>query len=266
MFLSEPGQTNYDIRFNLLGFPVRVHPMFFLIGVFLGASSFRDGTATLIFVGILFLSVLIHELGHAFAFRQFRIPCRIVLYMMGGLAIPGDNNPWSSGANYSLSPKQQIWVSFAGPLAGFLLAGFLIAICIALQAKVIPYFSNYIPGVAVDFEDSLIAGNRYLPLLLQMGIWINIYLNLLNLLPVYPLDGGQIARQLFIQSDSQNGVRNSIILSIVTAGLIALLSFSAGSTFIGFFFGFMAWQNYMSLKQFGGGGYGGGGYGGGRPW
>ena len=95
---------------------------------------------------------------------------------------------------------------------------------------------------------------------LRLAIWVNIFLNILNLAPVYPLDGGQIARQLFLVSDPWNGLKYSVILSIVVSALIALISFMKGDQFIGVFFGFMAWSNYTTLQQMGGGGYGG------RPW
>ena len=93
-----------------------------------------------------------------------------------------------------------------------------------------------------------------------LAIWVNIFLNILNLAPVYPLDGGQVARQLFVVNDPWNGLKYSVFLSIAVGVLIALFSLRSGDQFIGIFFGFMAWSNYTTLQQMGGGGFGG------RPW
>ena len=81
---------------------------------------------------------------------------------------------------------------------------------------------------------------------------LNLFLNILNLAPIYPLDGGQIARQVMVKLDAYNGVRNSIVLSLGSAILIALVSLSAGDRFLAFFFGFMAWTNYQMLQQYNG--------------
>mgnify|MGYP000965581192 FL=1 len=92
MFLSEPGRTGYDLNFSCFGFPVRVHPAFFIMPLLLGngliTPAVNQGVGLLVVTGIFFVSILIHEIGHAVAFRYFGIPSRIVLYWMGGLAIP----------------------------------------------------------------------------------------------------------------------------------------------------------------------------------
>ena len=100
MLLQEPGHSPYDLRFHLLGFPVRVSWSFWLAGVIFGFSLVRgmDGALGLSSPGMLpllmlwtvclLVSILIHELGHALAFRQNGMNASIVLYHFGGLAIP----------------------------------------------------------------------------------------------------------------------------------------------------------------------------------
>ena len=125
MFLSEPGKTPYDLNFNLLGFPCRVHPAFFvlpvLFGAGLGSGEINAGVGILLMAVVFFISILVHELGHALAFRYYNIPSRVVLYWMGGLAIP-DSGGWRGARSRALTPEQQIVVSGAGPAAGLLLA------------------------------------------------------------------------------------------------------------------------------------------------
>ena len=81
--LSDPGTTQYDLRFSVLGIPVRVHPTFWFIGLLLGSAT-PQLSLVAIWIGCLFLSILVHELGHALAARSFGWPPDIVLHGFGG--------------------------------------------------------------------------------------------------------------------------------------------------------------------------------------
>ena len=84
--LREPGPTQGDLHFKLLGMPIRIHPLFWLIAVILGANS-GGATEVLIWVAAVLVSILIHELGHALVIRAFGFHPWIVLYGIGGLTI-----------------------------------------------------------------------------------------------------------------------------------------------------------------------------------
>lgn len=259
MFLGEPGQTPYDLKFNVLGFDCRVHPAFFLLPVLFSQSfmipGINAGITVLIIVAVFFLSVLVHELGHTLAFRYYGIDSHIVLYMMGGLAIPGGGmGSWRGGRTRSLKPEEQIIVSLAGPVAGLLLAIFFVAIVYLVTGNMTVFWSGPIPIPVYDQTGTILGDYPALAMFVRASIIINIILNLFNLLPVYPLDGGQIARQLFLRSDPWAGIRKSVILSICVAIFIALYSLKLGDKFLAIFFGFMAWSNYQSLMSGGGGG------------
>lgn len=226
------------------------------------------GLMLLVLIAVFFVSILVHELGHALAFRYFGQSSRIVLYWMGGLAIPDGQGAWgtsyrpagrSGSASHSVP---QIIIALAGPVFGFLLAALLIGLVLAMGGTVGFRFDGIMPSVdallPADYRTTEMGVT--LNLFLFFAIWVNIFLNILNLAPVFPLDGGQIARQLFTINDPGHGVRYSIYLSIAVGAIIALMAFQSGDQFIGIFFAIMAWSNYMSLQQFGGG------YGGGRPW
>ena len=270
MLLSEPGRTNYDINFNLMGFPVRVHPAFFVLPVLLGGTFLKNseinaGIMLLVLVLVFFVSILVHELGHALAFRYYGQTSRIVLYWLGGLAIPDGHSPWGQ-RNEASQPIPQIIIALAGPVFGFLLAAFLIGVVYALGGSISFEMDGIMPTVLSFLPEEYLNSNGgyALALFFRLAIWVNVFLNVLNLAPVFPLDGGQVARQVFLMNDPGSGLRYSIILSIAAAAVISFMSFMGGDQFIGIFFAIMAWSNYMSLQQFGGG-YGGG-YGGGRPW
>ena len=258
MLLNEPGRTDYDLTFNLFGFEVRTHPAFFIMPILLGRgflsafqNSVNTGVGWLVLIAVFWLSVLIHELGHTFAFRFYGIHSRIVLYWMGGLAIPDGANVWRSRRSNSLRPGQQIVVSLAGPVAGLLLSGVLCLLVYSLGGK-IGFGSFLFPIPLPDFEGAVVPTAGVVALIFWSGILLNFLMNLFNLVPIFPLDGGQIARQIMIQADPREGLRNSIFLSLAACVGMILLCLKFGNEFGAIFFGFMAFSNYQSLQGFGG--------------
>jgi stage IV sporulation protein FB len=257
MILSEPGQTPYDIRFSLFGFPVRVHPLFFVLPLLLSGGAFRSGmnvgVTLLVVTAVFFVSLLVHELGHSFAFRRYGVSSNIVLYLMGGLAVPSGFTSWRGSRQAGLTPQSLIVISLAGPFAGFALAGVLAGIGLALGAEiVIP--EGGLPLPYFEVGENVATRSPALWMFLNIGLWVNLFWNLLNLAPVFPLDGGQVSQQLFLMSDPYNGLRNSLVLSIIVAALIAVWGFSNRDTFMGLMFGMMAFNNYQMLSMMGGGG------------
>jgi len=121
LLLQSPPPTRYDLRFSIAGIPIRVHPLFWLLTLLLGATG--DLVQLLVWVLVVFVSIIVHELGHAFAMRYFGQSSHIVLHFAGGLAIP-DSVQWGSRwANVALGPNQYILISLAGPVAGFFWLG-----------------------------------------------------------------------------------------------------------------------------------------------
>lgn len=268
MFLTEPGRTAYDLNFSLFGFPVRVHPAFLILPLLLGAGLLQDpntnaGVMLVLLIIIFFVSILVHELGHAVAFKYFGQASRIVIYWMGGLAIPDQGgNIWSQQRRAAIGSNQQIIISLAGPCFGLLLAGLIVGLIYLFGGKLIYVPGNLLPW-SVDLKDSIFAESAQVTTIqtvLFVSLFVNVVINVLNLVPVYPLDGGQVARQVFLKFDSYNGIRYSMIFSIVFAILIALFTLNVGQSFAALFFGFMAWSNYRTLQQMSGG------MGGGRSW
>ena len=260
MFLSEPSQTGYDIQFTLFGFPVRVHPLFFLAPLLFGQPLIMGvsnaGVALLVVTLVFFASILFHELGHALAFRFYGIDSRIVLHWMGGLAIP-ERNVWSRGGGAQparLTPMQQVVVSIAGPLANVILAIAMIGIGMAIGGQM-SWVQLIIPVPKLSFAATVFTGNEYFHLLFVATIVLNLLWAVFNMVPVFPFDGGQVARAIMQQMDGVDGVRNSLYLSLGVAVLMAVYSFSIEARFMGIFFGFMAYQNWQSLQQFSGRGW-----------
>lgn len=237
MFLLEPPPTAYDVRFSLAGIPVRVHPLFWLVTFFLGATHDARPVDVLMWVMAVFISIVIHEFGHAVLIRYYGWRPRIVLYSLGGLASyePTYHRTWA-----------QVAISFAGPAAGFIFAA-LIALAIRLAGKDVWFNTSLVP---IDFErfdkDNLNTFIRFL-------FFVNIFWGCINLLPIYPLDGGRIAQEVLNHYNPADGLRQSLKLSIFTAvGMAIVTAAKWQDWWLAVFFGLFAFMNYQALQQYDG--------------
>jgi membrane-associated protease RseP (regulator of RpoE activity) len=233
--------------------------MFWVMGLILGArgaTGENAGAILIMWVGVVFVSILVHEFGHALTMRYHGESPRVVLYMMGGLAI-ADSAGWGLQKS-SRTPREQIIISAAGPIAGFLLAGLVVATIHAAGGRVFFDFGNVLP----DWTISLPSGSSILVYhLVHDLLWVNIFWGLINLLPIYPLDGGQITRELFLLQDPWRGIVRSLWLSTIAGAAVAVMgALFLGSILMALLFGSLAMSSYLALQQHGGG------YGGGRPW
>ena len=228
----------------MFGFPIRVTPWFWAASLLLALGGGDDTPeSVLIWVGVVFVSILVHELGHAFAIRYFGGESRITLYHFGGLAMD---------TSLQRSPGQQIAISFAGPAAGFLLAG-IVTLALALSDNVYTYRWGLVPVIPQPF-------GRGEPALLDHLVWYLLFVNfawgLINLLPIYPLDGGQISREIFVEIDPSRGIARSLWLSISAAVALALYALVAWhSLFIPIMFGALAYGSYQILQAYRGRGW-----------
>jgi membrane-associated protease RseP (regulator of RpoE activity) len=86
-------------------------------------------------------------------------------------------------------------------------------------------------------------------LLVATLLWVNIFWGLINLMPVYPLDGGNVTRYALLRADPWNGIRKSLWISVVTGTIVAVVGLLLmRSVFIALLFGFLAFQSYQSLQ------------------
>ncbi|MCZ2126673.1 MAG: site-2 protease family protein [Anaerolineales bacterium] len=236
--------TRFDLNFSVAGIPVRVHPLFWVIAILLGGSS--SPLLILIWIIAVFISILIHELGHAFAFRRFHVRSQILLHFSGGLTIP-EQAAWGGGyTSVGLTPNQHIFVSLAGPFAGFAFAALILVFGSALGGSII--VSPLLGFISIPML-WMPAKLSFLNNVFTIFLWINIFWGLINLLPVYPLDGGQVSRAIFIQRDPLDGLVASLWLSVIVGGALALGGwFVFGSLYMAFLFGMLAFQSYQTLQ------------------
>lgn len=250
VLIGEPSTTNYDLRFRVGSIPVRVHPLFWLVTLVMGYRQ-GDPAGVVAWVAMAFLSILVHELGHALAMVFYGQSPRIVLYGMGGLAI-SDGGGWARsklvGATRSRPWVEQVVIAAAGPLAGFALAALTLLFVLALGGKV----QFHLPTLESPFPVSIGLANRPAAMLVGPLLVINILWGMINLLPVFPLDGGQIARSLWVARDPWAGVPKSLWLSIFVAGAMAAVAlFVWRQEYTGLLFAFLAVSNYLTLQSLG---------------
>ena len=208
-------------QFRIFDFPVRVHITFFLLAVLLGLGV-GNIVYVLIWVGIVFISILIHELGHAFVARYYGRSPHIELYSMGGLTV--------SNRYTMLSYPREIFLSFAGPLAGFLLAGLI---------TLLLHFVGPIQQPLLSF-------------LLRQMQFVNIAWGIFNLIPILPLDGGQIMRHLYHWLRSPYDERTPLKISVgfgIAAIIAVLVLFRGGSVYILLLMAWLTYNNFMALRQ-----------------
>ncbi len=203
---------------RLGGIPIRVQPAFLLIVVFLGLAPGRSAAVVVAWVVVVTVSILVHEAGHAVAFRRFGHDAAITLTGFGGLTAgrPRPGRP-------ALGNGQHIIVSLAGPAAGLVLG----LVALGLQRS-----------------DTSLSGSEWLDVM----ILVNVGWGLLNLLPVLPLDGGQVMGALLSMRWPRDGLRIAAGISAALCVVVAVVAISTGFTLGGIMAGILAGMNIGSFR------------------
>ena len=201
-----------------LGIPIHIHASWFAVFFFVtwslatgylpemlpGLSASRywgmGGIAAL----LLFLSVLLHELGHSYVALRYQIPIRqITLFIFGGMAHMGKEPP---------TPRAEFLIAMAGPLVSLILGAGCLGGALA--------------------TDALFAGAGLQGLVVLGGLlgMVNVQLGLFNLIPGFPLDGGRVLRagfwawnKDFNRATSQAslvGIGFGVVLGVIGAVLV----------------------------------------------
>ena len=207
-------------HFRIAGIPVRIEPVFWIVTV-LFAFNYADVALIVIWVGVVLVSVLVHELGHAISLKIFGQASSIVLHGFGGVTL----------SSRRLARTQSILVSLAGPLAAMALLG--------IPAMLLRD-SDY--GQQLRFEYD---GGFGLWPILFFGVYVNIWWSVANLLPIRPLDGGNVMTELI-------GIDRARILSVIVGGAAAVWAYyfsAAGLRYAAFFAAFLAFINFSEYRR-----------------
>jgi Zn-dependent protease len=248
--LAEPQETAADWDFTLLGIRVRVSAWFWLAAVLIGWNVCQSSSAgnqrmllqlLVIWVGVVFVSLLIHEFGHALAYRFFGQDARVVLYHFGGLAIA---DAW--GRRRHLRPAERLLVSAAGPAAQLVVA-LLIVVGLRAAGLAVPFPLESI-GERLGFYDGRPIASLHAAAACEFLLFVNILWPLFNLVPVPPLDGGQIVREGLLALDVPDGPRIAAIIGVVAGAAVAFWGYTRQEPFLGIMFALLAASCLQSLS------------------
>lgn len=194
---------------RIFGFPLSLQPsalfilaLFVLLGAEDGAVSMGRGVVLAL---VVFGSILVHELGHAFVARFFKLgPISITLHGFGGFT-RFDRAP---------DPKQGLFVTFAGPAASLALGvGALVA--------------AFVGG------DWTAAGGLLSSDLVLRAATINLFWGAFNLLPMYPLDGGLLTwHGLSFFRPREVALRWAARVGVLVAVFVGTIAVLGGEIFI----------------------------------
>jgi Zn-dependent protease/CBS domain-containing protein len=213
---------------RIFGVELRIHLTFFFLLIFVWLTeSAAHGPANagrgLALVGIIFGSVVLHELGHALVGMRAGVPAKaIILLPIGGVTLLDETQQALEPG--MLTWKRDIRIAVAGPLVNIIIAvaagGVLLVVAPQIHLWTKPYvYSGNLP---------------------RSLVWSNLGLALFNLLPAYPMDGGRVLRALFgRRMDPVRATRRAVSIGRVFATLFMLVGMIEPAyvslTMIGFF-------------------------------
>jgi len=206
------------VVFRLGSIPIRVRGLFLFMAVVLGARLQRPDLIA-IWVGIVFVSVLAHELGHALVGRRFGLEPQIELHGMGG------TTSWVNGRE--IGHARGIAISLAGPFAGFAIAAVI--------------FASRRLGLQPHQPLALLA----LDLAFQINFWWGIF----NLAPMLPLDGGNVMRGTLNLLTKGRGEKPARAISVLMGGVLLAYAALVGALWLGALGAFFTWANVQAYRQ-----------------
>jgi Zn-dependent protease len=195
--------------------PIIIQPFFWLFAALIGWLNSQSVIGTLIWIGIILLSVLFHEFGHALTAVFFRQKAQIQLVALGGVTT-------------FQGPKLKFWQQFLivlnGPVAGIVLF-FLASLCLTLP------LSPTVQGIVSTIRT------------------VNLFWSIINLVPVLPLDGGQLLRIALEGFFGVKGFKASLVIGLIFAVILSFFFFLAQSFLIGAFFFLFAFQTFDLFRK-----------------
>lgn len=197
--------------------PVRLSIWFFVMGMFVVSlgDTVRAGFGWFMVVSV---SVLWHELGHAYFAKRYGLDPVVVLHGLGG------HCAYQAGG----TRREHIAIAAGGPGAGLLLGAMSVAGWWALPA-------DAPPG---------------LHLLLYQMIWVNVFWSLFNLLPILPMDGGRLHELFWTpRLSSAAATLRAHRVSVALGGLLATLAVWIGDLWIGLLLGYFVYGSVQFLRM-----------------
>ncbi|MCP4901692.1 MAG: hypothetical protein GY906_32410 [bacterium] len=205
------------IQFRLFGFPVRAEFWILVTAVFIGPRS--EGLPRLLmWIASVLVGILIHELGHAFAARSYGLQPSIALHAFGG------TTSWAAPVQLRRGPRAV--VTAAGPAIGISVGLLLLLIRVAFG----------------------VPSSELIGALLAYLVWVNLGWGLLNLLPIFPLDGGQL---VMVGAEAAAGARGRVLalgLSLFVLAAAAVWAILTRNLWLILMCGLLGWSNIAQFR------------------
>lgn len=198
--------------------PVHIYPIFWLLALLIGWLYSFTILGAVILGFVVFISVLVHEYGHALSALAFGQQSFIELVGLGGV---------TQRQGKRLSLGKEFIIILNGPLAGLALA--------ILSFLILLTFGKGLSSVWLD--------------ILKFAFFANVFWTVVNLLPIYPLDGGRLFSIILEALFGVKGVRASFLLSSLFAFIISIASFSIGYVIGGAFFMLFAFESFQAWRS-----------------
>lgn len=228
------------IRFTLFGVQVSIHPTLWLTLAFLGRAFFATSVvelmSALLFIVAAFVILLAHEMGHALVGRR-----------LGG-GQPSVYLAWLGGdctnETARMTRMQGVVMTAAGPAASLAvgLVAYLVLCAYVGSVDLGTYFSisfalGLMPAEAVTSYPAL--AMFFFFYLIEVSCWWT----LLNLLPIFPLDGGQIMQGLMKSRQQMHAI------SLAVAVVLALAFGALGLWLLTIFMVLLAVLNHKLYRE-----------------
>lgn len=206
--------------FSIRNIPVYVQPWYFLLLAFFGMR--QSLTSGLIFAACVTVSLLVHEFGHALVAARYRLNPTVILHGWGGLC----------AHERAEKDTHDAFIIAAGPGAGFA-------------------FGLLNLGIVLAIPDDFLLVRPYLTEVLVNLVQINIIWSFFNMIPLWPLDGGQLARIGILRFTNPNtGERAVHILGLVIAGACTFAAWALlNNGFMMLICVLLGYENYKHMRS-----------------
>jgi stage IV sporulation protein FB len=199
--------------------PITIFSTFWIFAALIGYLNSQTLSGTFIWIGIILISVLFHECGHALTALMWGKKPRIELVALGGLTYHESED---------LPLWKQFFIVLDGPIFGFILF---------LLATLLLSLSLFTSPVILAIIEAIQA--------------VNLFWTLLNLLPVFPLDGGQLLRIVFEGMFGLKGLKYAFATSTAIGTLLSLGFFLFQWILVGALFFLLAYQSFEAYRRSG---------------
>jgi Zn-dependent protease len=204
---------------RILGIPVSIDLSFFVLVTLLAWQRTSQPVLLVQWIVVVLVSVILHELGHALVARGYGYAPSIRLYGMGGLTSWHETTP--------AGPARRIAISLAGPFAGFAVGALATALFFGVPALRGPEYQLLYHDIA----------------------WVNLGWGVLNLVPILPLDGGNVLRSAIELLTRRPGDLPARVVSVVLALAACVAALGYGMPWVAFLAAFFGAANVGALVE-----------------